>query len=219
MNSDDAVRSFALAGNLQIGGSLSTAIGPIGTGGAIQAAIAHPAPMFSYSRSKGERGMTGGGCGIAGRESAVLTDVHVHFHTPFSGLFAGISLEGTILVERKDANREFYGQPIPAVDLLSGKVPAPEAASALYEVVEAAEAIDETGVPQQAYVPASSTQGAYDLGSGSGGNAPPSTAAAATTSGASTVPATEGATDSTTAGGSKSGGSGGDKTVFDADQH
>lgn len=53
MNSPDAVRSFAMAGNLQIGGSLSAAAGPIGTGGAINAAIAHPAPMFSYSRSKG----------------------------------------------------------------------------------------------------------------------------------------------------------------------
>lgn len=159
MNSPDAVRSFALAGNMQIGGSLSAAIGPVGTGGAVNAAIAHPAPMFSYSRSK--------------------------------GLFAGMSLEGTLLVERKDANRDFYGQPIPAADLLSGKVPAPEAASALYEVVEAAEAIDESGVPQQAYVPgmsgpqqgptmggASASQGttqgsgstgAYDLGGSQAG--------------------------------------------------
>ena len=48
-----------------------------------------------------------------------------------------MSLEGTALVERKDANREFYGQPIPALDLLTGKVPAPEAASAMYEVIEA----------------------------------------------------------------------------------
>ncbi|CAO1622611.1 unnamed protein product [Sympodiomycopsis kandeliae] len=164
MNSDDAVRSFALAGNLQIGGSLSTAIGPIGTGGAIQAAIAHPAPMFSYSRSK--------------------------------GLFAGISLEGTILVERKDANKEFYGQPIPAIDLLSGKVPAPEAASALYEVVEAAEAIDESGVPQQAYVPGGpgDHNGGYDL------NPQPHPAAS---TGANT----------------QSGAPSGDKTVFDADHH
>lgn len=159
MNSPDAVRSFALAGNMQIGGSLSAAIGPVGTGGAVNAAIAHPAPMFSYSRSK--------------------------------GLFAGMSLEGTLLVERKDANRDFYGQPIPAADLLSGKVPAPEAASALYEVVEAAEAIDESGVPQQAYVPGmsgpqqgptmggapasqgntqgSGSTGAYDLGGSQAG--------------------------------------------------
>jgi hypothetical protein len=29
------------------------------------------------------------------------------------------------------ANREFYGSPVPAADLLAGKVPAPEAASAV----------------------------------------------------------------------------------------
>lgn len=123
INSEDALKSFGMAGNLTIGGNLSAAVGPIGTGAAIQAALAHPAPMFSYSRSR--------------------------------GLFAGLSLEGTVLVERKDANREFYGQPIPAMDLLLGKVPAPEAASPLYEVLEAAEQVDESGLPEHAYVPSS----------------------------------------------------------------
>lgn len=182
MNSDDAVRSFALAGNLQIGGSLNASAGPIGTGGSIQAAIAHPAPMFSYSRSK--------------------------------GLFAGLSLEGTVLVERKDANREFYGQPIPAADLLSGKVPAPEAASALYEVVEAAEAVDETGVPQQAYVPGvhpgenrpAGSLGAYDLGGGAA-------TGSAGTHGSGEQTAAGGASSTTSA--SAAAGSA-NKTVFDA---
>ncbi|KDN46960.1 DUF500-domain-containing protein [Tilletiaria anomala UBC 951] len=132
MNSEDAVRSFGMAGNLTLGGSLSATAGPIGTGGAVQAAVAHPAPMFSYSRSK--------------------------------GLFAGISLEGVVLVERKDANREFYGQAIPARDLLAGKVPPPEAASAMYEVIEAAEQIDESGVPQQAYVPGAPSSEGYTVG-------------------------------------------------------
>ena len=39
------------------------------------------------------------------------------------------------------------------MDLLLGKVPAPEVASVMYEVVEAAEQVDETGLPEQAYVP------------------------------------------------------------------
>lgn len=58
-----------------------------------------------------------------------------------------------MLVERKDANRDFYGSPIPARDILSGRVPPPEVASRLYEVIEAAEGIDETGVPDTSYVP------------------------------------------------------------------
>ncbi|KAH8081993.1 DUF500-domain-containing protein [Cristinia sonorae] len=121
LNSEDAVRAFSIGGNVTISGNISAAAGPIGTGGSVQATLAHPAPMFSYSKSK--------------------------------GLFAGLSLEGTVLIERKDANREFYGSPIPARDILSGRVPPPEVASRLYEVIEAAEGIDESGLPESAYVP------------------------------------------------------------------
>jgi len=121
LNSEDSVRAFSIGGNVTIGGNISAAAGPIGTGGSVQASLAHPAPMFSYSKSK--------------------------------GLFAGLSLEGTVLVERKDANRDFYGSPVPARDILSGRVPPPEVASRLYEVIEAAEGIDESGIPDTSYVP------------------------------------------------------------------
>lgn len=121
LNSEDAVKAFSIGGNVTIGGNISAAAGPIGTGGSVQATLAHPAPMFSYSKSK--------------------------------GLFAGLSLEGTVLIERKDANRDFYGSPVPARDILGGRVPPPEVASRLYEIIEAAEGLDETGVPQAAYVP------------------------------------------------------------------
>jgi len=121
LNSEDAVRAFSIGGNVTIGGNISAAAGPIGTGGSVQATLAHPSPMFSYSKSK--------------------------------GLFAGISLEGTALIERKDANRDFYGSPVPARDILSGRVPPPEVASRLYEIIEAAEGVDETGVPETAFVP------------------------------------------------------------------
>ncbi|KAA1469666.1 DUF500-domain-containing protein [Dentipellis sp. KUC8613] len=121
LNSEDAVRAFSMGGNVTIGGNVSAAAGPIGTGGSVQASLAHPAPMFSYSKSK--------------------------------GLFAGLSLEGTVLIERKDANRDFYGSAIPVRDILSGRVPPPEVASKLYEIIEAAEGLDETGLPEEAYVP------------------------------------------------------------------
>ncbi|PPQ72654.1 hypothetical protein CVT26_004320 [Gymnopilus dilepis] len=121
LNSEDAVRAFSLGGNVTIGGGFSATAGPIGTGGSVQASLAHPAPMFSYSKSK--------------------------------GLFAGVSLEGTVLIERKDANREFYGSSVPARDILGGRVPPPEVASRLYEIIEAAEGLDESGLPEQAYIP------------------------------------------------------------------
>lgn len=69
------------------------------------------------------------------------------------GLFAGLSLEGTALIERKDANKDFYGSAIPARDILGGRVPPPEVASRLYEIIEAAEGLDESGLPDEAYVP------------------------------------------------------------------
>ena len=37
------------------------------------------------------------------------------------GLFAGISLEGTIIATRDEANAEYYGKPVAAREILSGK--------------------------------------------------------------------------------------------------
>jgi hypothetical protein len=91
-----------MGGNVTLGGTISAAAGPIGTGGSVQSALASPAAVFSYSRSK--------------------------------GLYAGLSLEGTVLIERKDANKAFYGSAVPAKSILTGLVPAPEIASPLYEV-------------------------------------------------------------------------------------
>ncbi|CUA74900.1 SH3 domain-containing protein PJ696,02 [Schizosaccharomyces pombe 972h-] [Rhizoctonia solani] len=138
LNSEEAVRAFSMGGNVTIGGNISASAGPIGTGGAVQASLASPAPMFSYSKSK--------------------------------GLFAGLSLEGTVLIERKDANRDFYGSDIPAKDILSGRVPPPEVAGKMYEVIEAAEGLDDSGLPASAYVPDATgahqpvPQGGYTVG-------------------------------------------------------
>lgn len=149
-------------------------------------------------------------------------------HSPSAGLFAGLSLEGTVLVERKEANAHFYGQPIPALDLLTGKVPAPEAASALYEVIEAAEAVDESGVGQASYIPtaeggytATSTQQgqgqqAYGGGAGVGGASAGGEAPYEVPAGAMSTTSTAAATASTAT--TSGGGEKGNKTVFDADQ-
>ena len=42
---------------------------------------------------------------------------------------------------------------MPAKDILSGRVPPPEVASRLYEIIESAEGLDETGLPESSYVP------------------------------------------------------------------
>jgi lipid-binding SYLF domain-containing protein len=49
------------------------------------------------------------------------------------GLFAGISIEGTVILERKDANAQFYGKSITSEQLLSGAIPPPVRAQTLYQ--------------------------------------------------------------------------------------
>lgn len=88
---------------------------------------------------------------------------YFYFYYFEQGLFAGLSLEGTVLIERRDANRDFYGSPISARDILSGRVPPPEVASRMYEIIEAAEGLDESGLPESAYVP-TATGGHMEMG-------------------------------------------------------
>ncbi|XP_031322342.2 SH3 domain-containing YSC84-like protein 1 isoform X1 [Camelus dromedarius] len=52
------------------------------------------------------------------------------------GLFAGISLEGSCLIERKETNRKFYCQDIRANDILFGDIPRPAQAEDLYEILD-----------------------------------------------------------------------------------
>lgn len=56
------------------------------------------------------------------------------------GLFAGVSVEGTIIIERKDANKTFYKKDISAAEVLSGKADKPSGSiSVLYETIKKAE--------------------------------------------------------------------------------
>jgi lipid-binding SYLF domain-containing protein len=47
------------------------------------------------------------------------------------GLFAGVSLEGTVIGTRDDANAEYYGKPVQAREILSGSIPPPAGAQKL----------------------------------------------------------------------------------------
>ncbi|NWX81472.1 SH3Y1 protein, partial [Nothoprocta pentlandii] len=59
----------------------------------------------------------------------------VYTYCKSRGLFAGVSLEGTCLIERKETNRKFYGQDIRASSILFGDVPFPPQADDLYETL------------------------------------------------------------------------------------
>lgn len=51
------------------------------------------------------------------------------------GLFAGVSLEGSGIIERRDANEKLYGRRWTARELLSGQVPPPPAADPLLRIL------------------------------------------------------------------------------------
>lgn len=60
----------------------------------------------------------------------------VYSYSKTKGLFAGVSIEGSAIIERKDANETFYGKKVSAKELLSGKIPPPAIADPLYDALD-----------------------------------------------------------------------------------
>ena len=68
--------------------------------------------------------------------SAAVTPVAaIYTYSRSQGLFAGVSLEGTVIGTRNDANAEYYGRKVTPEEILSGKGPPPPAASRLVQVL------------------------------------------------------------------------------------
>lgn len=105
LNDNAAVRAFSQAASVTLGGNVSIAAGPVGRN-------AEAAGAASLK-------------GVAG----------VFAYSKTKGLFAGVSLEGSVLIERRDANEKMYGGRITAKQLLEGGVRAPPAADPLMRVL------------------------------------------------------------------------------------
>ncbi|ROT36260.1 SH3 domain-containing protein [Sodiomyces alkalinus F11] len=105
LNDTNAVKTFAQAGSLTLGGNVSIAAGPVGRNAeaAGAASLRSVAAVFSYSKTK--------------------------------GLFAGVSLEGSGIIERRDANEKLYGTRYTAQQILTGSVRPPPQAQALMSVL------------------------------------------------------------------------------------
>jgi lipid-binding SYLF domain-containing protein len=58
-------------------------------------------------------------------EAGVALQAAMYSYSRSQGLFAGVSLEGTGISTRDDANAAYYGKPVTAGEILSGKVPPP----------------------------------------------------------------------------------------------
>lgn len=105
LNDASAVKTFSQAGSLTLGGNVSIAAGPVGR----NAEAAGAASLRS----------------VAG----------IFSYSKTKGLFAGVSLEGSVIIERKDANTKLYGRQISAKELLSGAERPPPQAHPLLSIL------------------------------------------------------------------------------------
>lgn len=105
LNTREAVDTFAQAGSVTLGTNVSVAAGPLGR----NAEVAGSASLKAVSA------------------------VFAYLRT--KGLFAGVSLEGLAIVERREANRKFYGNNCKARNILAGQVKPPPGADPLMRVL------------------------------------------------------------------------------------
>ncbi|HET9418057.1 MAG TPA: YSC84-related protein [Chthoniobacterales bacterium] len=71
--------------------------------------------------------------GPVGRDlqAGVAPTAAVYTYSRSKGLFAGVSLEGAVIVTRAAANSRYYRRPVTAADILSGRVSPPPGANRL----------------------------------------------------------------------------------------
>jgi len=65
----------------------------------------------------------------------VLPVAAVYTYSRSQGLFAGVSLQGSVIATRDDANTEYYGRAVTPDEILAGKVRAPKSAAKLEQAL------------------------------------------------------------------------------------
>lgn len=105
-----------------------------------------PEAVKTFSRGEnitlgGNLSVAAGPVGLGGEVSgSVINPAALYSYSKCKGLFAGVSLEGTIIIERKDTNKQFYGKEVSAEQILTGKAEVSvELPSILYNVIKKAE--------------------------------------------------------------------------------
>ena len=132
----------------QNGWSGPSAIGTGGLGIGFQAGaevsefvIVLNTPAAVEAFSKGGNVTLGGNLTVAagpvGRsaEAGVAMNAAMYSYSRSQGLFAGVSLEGTVIGTRDQLNTGYYGRPVEARDILAGKVRPPSDADRLLTVL------------------------------------------------------------------------------------
>lgn len=68
-------------------------------------------------------------------EAAIGLQAAVYTYSRSQGLFAGVSLEGTVIGTRDEVNAGYYGRPVEAREILAGRMQPPAAAQRLLAVL------------------------------------------------------------------------------------
>ncbi|KAL3230179.1 LAS seventeen-binding protein 3 [Nakaseomyces bracarensis] len=106
LNSQEAVDTFSEIGSVTFGGNISVAAGPVGR--------------------NTEADATASTGGIAS----------VYTYSKSKGLFAGVSVEGSAIIERRDENKSAYGSHATAKRILSGEIEPLPCMDSLYAILE-----------------------------------------------------------------------------------
>jgi lipid-binding SYLF domain-containing protein len=68
-------------------------------------------------------------------EAGAAPQAAIYTYSRSQGIFAGVSLEGTVIATRYQANEEYYEKPVYVEDILTGKIAPPAGAKKLVEVL------------------------------------------------------------------------------------
>ena len=68
-------------------------------------------------------------------EAGVAPKAAIYTYSRSQGIFAGVSLEGTAVATRYEANEKFYGKPVYPADILEGKITPPASAQKLLDAL------------------------------------------------------------------------------------
>jgi len=124
-----AIGTGGVGFGLQIGAEVTEFVMVLNTDAAVQA--------FSRDVNVTLGGDISVAAGPIGRaaEAGVTPIAAIYTYSRSQGLFAGVSLEGTVIGTRNDANAEYYGRRVTPEEILSGKIPPPPGATRLVQVL------------------------------------------------------------------------------------
>lgn len=97
---------FSNNGNVQLGADIGVAVGPLGR--AFEADFGAAPGKFAP----------------------------VYTYSLSKGFYAGVSLDGKVIVTRERVNERFYGREVSGMELLNGHIPTPPAARPLYDALQ-----------------------------------------------------------------------------------